>query len=190
MFEAADLLLHVVIGMRDRVEIVSGDITKQQVDAIVNAANSSLTGGAGVDGAIHAAAGRELYEECITLGGCPTGEAKATKGYALAAKWVIHTVGPIWRDGKRGEPEKLARCYQNSLKVAATLGVKTIAFPCISTGAYGFPFDDATRIALDETLKFLSTTESTIEKVTFVCFGQSAFTTYQRMLAERLLQVS
>lgn len=171
--------------MRDRVEIVSGDITKQQVDAIVNAANSSLTGGAGVDGAIHAAAGRELYEECLMLGGCPTGEAKATKGYNLPAKWVIHTVGPIYRDGQRGEPEKLSRCYLNSLKTATTLPAKTVAFPCISTGAYGFPFEDATAIALDETIKFLKE-DSSIEKVTFVCFGQEAFTTYQKMLAERL----
>lgn len=171
--------------MRNRVAIVAGDITKMQVDAIVNAANSALTGGAGVDGAIHKAAGPELYEECLALGGCPTGEAKATKAYALPAKWVIHTVGPIWRDGTRGETDKLARCYQNSLKVAAGLAAKTVAFPCISTGAYGFPFDAATAIALDETLKFLKIDYS-IEKVTFVCFGQSAFDTYERMLAERL----
>jgi len=175
--------------MRDRIAIVSGDITKQQVDAIVNAANSSLTGGAGVDGAIHAAAGQELYEECLALGGCPTGEAKATKGYALLAKWVIHTVGPIWRDGKRGEAEKLARCYQNSLKVAAGLTAKTVAFPCISTGAYGFPIEDATAIALNETLKFLQQDES-IEKVTFVCFGQSTLNTYQQMLEKHLAQSS
>jgi O-acetyl-ADP-ribose deacetylase len=171
--------------MRNRVEIVTGDITKQQVDAIVNAANSSLTGGAGVDGAIHAAAGRELYEECLSLGGCPTGEAKATKGYNLPAKWVIHTVGPIFRDGQRGEPEKLSRCYQNSLKVATTLPAKTVAFPCISTGAYGFPIEDATAIALDETIKFLQA-DSSIEKVKFVCFGEEAFGIYQKMFTDRL----
>jgi len=175
--------------MRDRIAIVSGDITKQRVDAIVNAANSSLTGGAGVDGAIHAAAGQELYEECLALGGCPTGEAKATKGYALPAKWVIHTVGPIWRDGKRGEAEKLARCYQNSLKVAAGLPAKTVAFPCISTGAYGFPIEEATEIALNETFKFLQQDES-IEQVTFVCFGQSTLNTYQQMLEKHLAQSS
>jgi len=175
--------------MRDRVEIVTGDITKQQVDAIVNAANSALTGGAGVDGAIHEAAGRELYEECLSLGGCPTGEAKATKGYNLPAKWVIHTVGPIYRDGQRGEPEKLSRCYRNCLKTAAALPAKTVAFPCISTGAYGFPLEDATAIALDETIKFLQA-DSTIEKVTFVCFGQEPFDTYQKMLAERLALLS
>lgn len=175
--------------MRDRIAIVSGDITKQRVDAIVNAANSSLTGGAGVDGAIHTAAGRELYEECLALGGCPTGEAKATKGYALPAKWVIHTVGPIWRDGKRGEAEKLARCYQNSLKVAAALPARTVAFPCISTGAYGFPIEEATEIALNETFKFLQQDES-IEQITFVCFGQAAFNTYQQMLEKHLAHIS
>ncbi len=182
-------MVHLGMRMRDRVEIVSGDITKQQVDAIVNAANSSLTGGAGVDGAIHTAAGIELYEECLALGGCPTGEAKATKGYALPAKWVIHTVGPIWRDGTRGEPEKLARCYQNSLKVAASLSAKTVAFPCISTGAYGFPLENATEIALNETFKFLQQ-DNSVEKVTFVCFGQAAFNTYQQMLTDRLALIA
>jgi len=168
--------------MGSRVEIITGDITAQQVDAIVNAANSSLTGGAGVDGAIHKAAGPELYEECLAIGGCPTGEARSTKAYRLPAKWVIHTVGPIWRDGQRNETEKLARCYQNSLKLAVSLGAKTIAFPCISTGAYGFPFDKATHIALSETLKFLKD-DTTIERVTFVCFGQPLFQIYQDTLA-------
>jgi O-acetyl-ADP-ribose deacetylase (regulator of RNase III) len=167
--------------MRHRVEIITGDITAQQVDAIVNAANSSLTGGAGVDGAIHKAAGPELYEECLAIGGCPTGDARATKAYQLPAKWVIHTVGPIWRDGQRGEVDKLARCYQNSLKLAVSLGAKTIAFPCISTGAYGFPFDKATLIALTETLKFLKD-DSTIDRVTFVCFGKPLAEIYQNTL--------
>ncbi len=167
--------------MRHRVEIITGDITAQQVDAIVNAANSSLTGGAGVDGAIHKAAGPELYEECLAIGGCPTGDARATKAYQLPAKWVIHTVGPIWRDGQRGEVDKLARCYQNSLKLAVSLGAKTIAFPCISTGAYGFPFDKATLIALTETLKFLKD-DSTIDRVTFVCFGKPLSEIYQNTL--------
>ena len=168
--------------MRHRIEIVAGDITAQQVDAIVNAANSSLTGGAGVDGAIHKAAGPELYEECLRLGGCPTGEARSTGAYRLPAKWIIHTVGPIWRDGQRNEVDKLARCYQNSLKLAVSLGAKTVAFPCISTGAYGFPFEKATEIAISETLRFLKD-DATIEKVTFVCFGQPLFDIYKNTLA-------
>ena len=164
--------------IKDRIEIVEGDITRQQVDAIVNAANTSLRGGGGVDGAIHRAAGPELLEECIKIGGCPTGEARVTKGYRLPAKYVIHTVGPIWKGGTSGEDQLLASCYRNSLKAAAELGVKSIAFPSISTGAYGFPMERATEIALKEVSEFLKKDEG-IEKVVFVCFGKEAFRIYK-----------
>jgi len=159
--------------MDKRIEIVEGDITKQQVDAIVNAANTSLLGGGGVDGAIHRAAGPELLEETRKIGGCPTGEARVSKGYRLPAKWVIHTVGPIWKGGHKNEDSLLAGCYRNSLKAARELGVRTIAFPSISTGAYGFPQERATEIALEETRKFLEGDKS-LQKVVFVCFGKQA----------------
>src|SRR5205807_1240899 len=155
----------------ERIEVVQGDITKLAVDAIVNAANSSLLGGGGVDGAIHAAAGRELLEECRTLGGCPTGDAKITNGYRLAARHVIHTVGPIWNGGKAGEEELLARCYQSSLALAEHHGLQTVAFPSISTGAFGFPVEKACRIALAEIKAFLERS-STLERVTVVCFDR------------------
>lgn len=164
--------------MDPRIEIVEGDITKQQVDAIVNAANTTLLGGGGVDGAIHRAAGPELLEETRKIGGCPTGEARVSKGYRLPAKWVIHTVGPIWKGGHKNEENLLAGCYRNSLKAARELGVRTIAFPSISTGAYGFPLQRATEIALEETRKFLEGDKS-LQKVVFVCFGQQALVTYQ-----------
>src|SRR5437764_6324985 len=160
--------------MDSRIEIIQGDITKLSVDAIVNAANSSLLGGGGVDGAIHRAAGPELLEECRKLAGCPTGQARITKGYKLQAKWVIHTVGPVWREGKHGEDELLAGCYRNSLALAEQNGVKTIAFPSISTGAYGFPMERAARIVVTEIKTFLERNTS-IEKVVLVCFGKSAF---------------
>src|SRR5437899_7564727 len=143
-----------------RIEVVEGNITKQPVEAIVNAANTALLGGGGVDGAIHRGAGPELLEECRKLGGCATGQAKITKGYRLPAKWVIHTVGPVWRDGKHGEEELLASCYRNSLALAEQNGARTIAFPSISTGAYGFPMERAARIAVTEIKKFLERNSS------------------------------
>jgi len=169
--------------MKEKIEIVEGDITKQEVDAVVNAANTSLLGGGGVDGAIHRAAGPELLEETRKIGGCPTGEARVSKGYRLPATWVIHTVGPVWRGGQKNEETLLANCYRNSLKEAMRIGVKTIAFPGISTGVYSFPLERATEIAMTETKKFLESGED-IEKVVFVCFGEKSLKTYQDMFAQ------
>jgi O-acetyl-ADP-ribose deacetylase len=163
-----------------RIKIVAGDITRQPVDVIVNAANTSLLGGGGVDGAIHRAAGPELFEECEGLGGCPTGEARITRGYRLPARWVIHTPGPVWRGGRQHEDELLANCYRNSLALAAQHKAKSIAFPAISTGIYDFPLERATRIAFREVLRFLAT-PSTLETVVFVCFGEKALACYQRI---------
>lgn len=167
--------------MSDRISIIEGDITRLAVDAIVNAANNSLLGGGGVDGAIHRAAGPELLDECRTLGGCPTGQAKITRGYRLLAKWVIHTVGPIWHGGDRGEDALLATCYRNSLALAVAHNIKTIAFPAISTGAYGFPLGRATKIAVEEAARFLAQ-DADLEKVFFVCFGRQTYETYVAML--------
>lgn len=169
--------------VKDRIEILKGDITKQEVDAIVNAANTSLLGGGGVDGAIHRAAGPELLEETKKIGGCPTGEARVTRGYLLPAKWVIHTVGPIWKGGGSNEDHLLANCYKNSLRAAKDLGVKTIAFPSISTGAYRFPLKRATQIAMKETKSFLESDE-TLSKVLFVCFGDEVYQTYREVFRE------
>lgn len=169
--------------MDPRIEIKEGDITEEVVDAIVNAANTSLLGGGGVDGAIHKAAGPGLLEETRKLGGCPTGEARVSKGYRLPARWVIHTVGPIWTGGDKNEDILLAGCYTNSLKAALGLGARTIAFPSISTGAYGYPLHRATRIALKETKKFLDE-DKTVSKVVFVCFGQKALNTYKEVAKE------
>lgn len=166
--------------MEDRVEIIEGDITKQEVDAIVNAANTSLLGGGGVDGAIHRAAGPELLEETRKIGGCPTGEARVSKGYLLPAKWVIHTVGPIWAGGHKNEEVLLGNCYKNCFRSAVEVGAKTMAFPSISTGAYRFPLVRATEIALNATKEFLGANE-TMEKVVFVCFGEKVLRTYEEI---------
>ena len=168
-----------------QIEVVEGDITKQIVDVIVNAANTTLLGGGGVDGAIHRADGPGLLAECRMLGGCPTGEAKITRGHQLPAKWVIHTVGPVWRDGQHGEEIKLANCYRNSLALAEQHQVRTIAFPSISTGAYGFPMERAARIAVQEVSRFLEQ-HRLPEKVTLVCFGAQSLEIHRRALAESL----
>ena len=165
----------------DRIEVVQGDITKLNVDAIVNAANTSLLGGGGVDGAIHRAAGPEMVQECRLLHGCKTGQAKITKGYRLPARHVIHTVGPVWNGGQLNEDELLANCYRNSLALAEKHGLTSIAFPAISTGIYHFPIERATRIALEETRRFLSG-NTTVEKVIFVCFNEEVRSTYLRAL--------
>ncbi|HEX7061781.1 MAG TPA: O-acetyl-ADP-ribose deacetylase [Woeseiaceae bacterium] len=168
--------------MTATLEAIRADITTLAVDAIVNAANASLLGGGGVDGAIHRAAGPGLLAECRTLGGCATGEAKATSGHNLPARHVIHTVGPVWRGGAHAEELKLAACYRNSLLVAAGLGVATIAFPGISTGVYGFPKELAAPIAVDETRKTLAEAPS-ITHVTFCCFSEADLELYRRALA-------
>jgi len=167
----------------ERIELVQADITRLEVDAIVNAANTSLLGGGGVDGAIHRAAGRGLLDECRTLGGCPTGEAKITKGYNLPAKWVIHTVGPVWHGGRHGEDELLASCYRNSLALTEKHGIRTIAFPAISTGVYGFPMERAARIAVKEVAGFLEQNTS-VEKVMLVCFDKFAHDVFAKALRE------
>ncbi|NQU75916.1 MAG: O-acetyl-ADP-ribose deacetylase [Planctomycetes bacterium] len=169
--------------MNARIEIIQGDITQQDVEAIVNAANTTLLGGGGVDGAIHRAAGPELLDECRSLRGCATGAAKITRGYRLTAQWVIHTVGPVWQGGDHDEDALLAGCYHQCFSLAESHGIATIAFPSISTGAYRFPVERAARIALSETRRFLKTNR-TLRKVVFVCFNAMTYDCYQRFAAE------
>jgi O-acetyl-ADP-ribose deacetylase (regulator of RNase III) len=165
------------------IEVIEADITTLSVDAIVNAANSSLLGGGGVDGAIHRAAGPELLAECRTLGGCATGHAKITRGYRLPARWVIHAVGPVWRGGTHGEPDLLASAYRESLTLAAEHNAKTVAFPAISCGAYGYPVDDAAPIAVGEVRRFLQS-DSRVEQVLLTCFGPMILDAYRRAFAQ------
>jgi O-acetyl-ADP-ribose deacetylase len=163
--------------MSAKIEVVKTDITTLAVDAIVNAANTSLLGGGGVDGAIHRAAGPELFDECYQIGGCPTGEARLTKGYRLPAKYVIHTVGPVWSGGERGEPELLASCYRSVFRIAREKGLRTLAFPAISCGVYRFPVERAVKIAIGETVAELISSDA-IEKVIFACFGDEIYQAY------------
>ena len=164
-------------------EVILSDITKLKVDAIVNAANTSLLGGGGVDGAIHRAAGKELVAECRSLGGCKTGDAKLTKGYNLPARFIIHTVGPVWQGGNNGEPELLANCYRKSMQIAAERKLESLAFPCISTGIYGYPKDKAAEVAVKTCSDELRKNKS-ILKIIFCCYGQDNYEIYQRVLGD------
>jgi O-acetyl-ADP-ribose deacetylase (regulator of RNase III) len=167
---------------RERIEVIEGDITRLDVDAIVNAAKETLLGGGGVDGAIHAAAGPDLLAECRTLKGCATGNAKITGGYRLKARHVIHTVGPIWRGGGHGEADLLAGCYRNSLALADAHRLRSLAFPAISTGAYGYPWEDATRTAVGEARSYVAADRGSVERIIFCCFGREMFDLYRSEL--------
>ena len=173
--------MHTALIGTSRLELVEGDITQQDTEAIVNAANTTLLGGGGVDGAIHRAGGPQILEECRRIGGCPTGEARITTGGRLPARWAIHTVGPVYRDGKHREPELLASAYRNSLRLASEKGIQSLAFPSISTGAYGYPMADAARIALRTVIEYLKD-HPEITLVRFVLFGQAALRTYEEAL--------
>ena len=173
--------------MKPNLQVLQADITTLDVDAIVNAANTSLMGGGGVDGAIHRAAGHELVAECMTLNGCRTGEAKITQGYRLTARHVIHTVGPVFRGGGNGEPELLRSCYRNSLKLAAQHGLQSIAFPCISTGVYGYPADDAAAIAVKTVVQFMEN-PSSIQRVIFCCFSDQDRRRYETLIGGKTTQ--
>ena len=175
--------------MRERIKVVEGDITHQRVDAVVNAANTTLLGGDGVDGAIHRAAGPRLMDECRSLGGCPTGEAKITRGYDLPALWVIHAVGPVWRGGGYGEEAQLAACYRNSLHLAEHHGICSIAFPAISTGAYRFPLEGAAPIAARTVLTFLRQHDLP-RQVILVCWNRQAYTRFSRAVEAALAEPS
>lgn len=167
--------------MASKIEVLKVDITTLAVDAIVNAANTSLLGGGGVDGAIHRAAGPELFDECYRIGGCPTGEARLTKGYRLPAKHVIHTVGPVWSGGERGEPELLAKCYRSVFRIAHENGIRSLAFPAISCGVYRFPVDRAVKIAVTETVAELVSSDA-VQRVIFACFGDEVYRVYLKVV--------
>jgi O-acetyl-ADP-ribose deacetylase (regulator of RNase III) len=164
--------------MTSKIEVLKADITTLALDAIVNAANTSLLGGGGVDGAIHRAAGPELFDECYQIGGCPTGEARLTKGYRLPSRFVIHTVGPVWTGGDRGEPELLANCYRSVFNIARKNDIRSLAFPAISCGVYRFPIDRAVKIAVAETVAELISSDA-VQKVIFACFGDEVYNAYQ-----------
>ena len=172
--------------MNSIIDIIQDDITRQNVDALVNAANTSLLGGGGVDGAIHQAAGPKLLEECRNLNGCLTGEAKITEGYMLPAKWVIHTVGPVWRGGNKGEDDLLANCYKSCFSYVSEYAIETLAFPSISTGVYRFPIHRASKIALEETKRFLSASPDhfQLSRVVFVCFSKQDLDVYHQSYTE------